>query len=91
LRTGTTTRSARSMPPHCCLLKSRVQLGCAQTASLPSLTAVGYAQLAWLLELPSQVGRGRWPKQFDQLLLGSHPKLAEDRGETVTYRALAQE
>ena len=42
-------------------------------------------------ELPSQVGRRRWPKQFDQLLLGSHPKLAEDRGKMVTYRALAQE
>src|SRR5665647_3220638 len=43
------------------------------------------------LELPAQVGRGRWTKKFDQLPLGSYAELAEDRGEVVTYRALAQE
>ena len=31
------------------------------------------------LELPVDVGGGRWPKQFDQLLLGSHAELAKDR------------
>jgi len=31
-------------------------------------------------ELPVDVGHGRWSKQFDQLLLGSHAELAEDGG-----------
>jgi hypothetical protein len=31
-------------------------------------------------ELPVDVGRGRWSKQFDQLLLGFHAELAEDGG-----------
>ena len=31
-------------------------------------------------ELPVDVGRGRWSKQFDQRPLGSHAELAEDGG-----------